>query len=139
MPPPAKNRGVWPVWAKNVSKISEKTKIKPTTKIKVNATTENKNDNAKHLLCFDQMLFFSAPLTTRAPPTTGSPPSRPAGCPPDPNQKPVSQTLILGGAEMIMGFASRYAWLGDLDKWAASRLQVGYKYSKWFTGLTLVT
>ena len=27
-------------------------------------------------------------------------------------------------AEMILGFASRYACLGDLDKWAASRLQV---------------
>ena len=41
--------------------------------------------------------------------------------------------------EMILGIASRYACLEDLDKWAASRLQVGYKYSKWFTGLTLVT
>ena len=41
--------------------------------------------------------------------------------------------------EMILAFASRYACLGDLDKWAAIRLQVGCKYSKWFTGLTLVT
>jgi len=30
-------------------------------------------------------------------------------------------------AEMILGFASRYAYLGDLDKWAASRLQVACK------------
>ena len=37
--------------------------------------------------------------------------------------------------EMILGFARRYACLGDLDKWAASRLQVACKY----TGLTLVT
>ena len=29
--------------------------------------------------------------------------------------------------EMILGFASRYACLGDLDKWAASRLQVACK------------
>ena len=26
--------------------------------------------------------------------------------------------------EMILGFVSRYACVGDLDKWAASRLQV---------------
>ena len=32
-----------------------------------------------------------------------------------------------GRAEMILGFASRYACLGDLDKWAASRLQVACK------------
>ena len=31
------------------------------------------------------------------------------------------------GTEMILGFASRYACLGDLDKWAASRLQVACK------------
>ena len=30
-------------------------------------------------------------------------------------------------AEMILGFASRNACLGDLDKWAASRLQVACK------------
>ena len=30
--------------------------------------------------------------------------------------------------EMILGFAGRYACLGDLDKWAASRLQVACKY-----------
>ena len=29
--------------------------------------------------------------------------------------------------EMILRFASRYACLGDLDKWAASRLQVACK------------
>ena len=29
--------------------------------------------------------------------------------------------------EMILGFASRYACLGDEDKWAASRLQVARK------------
>ena len=29
--------------------------------------------------------------------------------------------------EMILGFASRYACLGDLDMWAASRLQVACK------------
>ena len=29
--------------------------------------------------------------------------------------------------EMILGFARRYACLGDLDKWAASRLQVACK------------
>ena len=29
--------------------------------------------------------------------------------------------------EMILGFASRYACLGDLHKWAASRLQVACK------------
>ena len=32
-----------------------------------------------------------------------------------------------GPAEMILEFASRYACLGDLDKWAASRLQVACK------------
>ena len=31
------------------------------------------------------------------------------------------------GTEMILGFASGYACLGDLDKWAASRLQVACK------------
>ena len=30
-------------------------------------------------------------------------------------------------SEMSLGFASRYACLGDLDKWAASRLQVACK------------
>ena len=29
--------------------------------------------------------------------------------------------------EMILGFAGRYACLGDLDKWAASKLQVACK------------
>ena len=29
--------------------------------------------------------------------------------------------------EMILGFATRYACLEDLDKWAASRLQVACK------------
>ena len=31
------------------------------------------------------------------------------------------------GTEIILGFASRYACLGDLNKWAASRLQVACK------------
>ena len=31
------------------------------------------------------------------------------------------------GTKMILGFAGRYACLGDLDKWAASRLQVACK------------
>ena len=35
--------------------------------------------------------------------------------------------LVPAGTEMILGFASRYACLGDLDKWAASRLQVACK------------
>ena len=34
---------------------------------------------------------------------------------------------LVRNAEMILGFASRYACLGDLDKWAASRLQVACK------------
>ena len=35
--------------------------------------------------------------------------------------------IINGTTEMLLGFASRYACLGDLDKWAASRLQVACK------------
>ena len=34
---------------------------------------------------------------------------------------------VAQGTEMILGFASRYTFLGDLDKWAASRLQVACK------------
>ena len=37
-------------------------------------------------------------------------------------------TLAPGDStEMILGLASGYACLGDLDKWAASRLQVACK------------
>ena len=40
----------------------------------------------------------------------------------------VKQPISAGGpSEMILGFASRYACLGDLDKWAAHRLQVACK------------
>ena len=45
--------------------------------------------------------FFSAPLTTQAPPTTVRPDARRHARPdvaPDPNQKPVSQILIMGVA-----------------------------------------
>ena len=35
--------------------------------------------------------------------------------------------VVIPTTEMILGFASRYACLGDLDKWAASRLQVACK------------
>ena len=43
--------------------------------------------------------FFSAPLTTQAPPTTVRPDARRHARPdvaPDPNQKPISQILIMG-------------------------------------------
>ena len=33
----------------------------------------------------------------------------------------------LVATEMILGFASRYACLGDLDKWAASKLRMACK------------
>ena len=47
------------------------------------------------------MIFFSAALTTPAPPTTVRPDARRRARPdvtPDPTQKPISQTLFLGGA-----------------------------------------
>ena len=53
-----------------------------------------------------------------SPPITPNSVSVSANCP------FVAETL---GTEMILGFASRYACLGDLDKWAASRLQVACK------------
>ena len=49
----------------------------------------------------DQMIFFSAPLTTQAPPTTVQPDARRHArrdVAPDPNQKPVSQILIMEAA-----------------------------------------
>ena len=45
----------------------------------------------------------------------------------DQEQAAVKIQAVHRGTEMILGFASRYACLGDLDKWAASRLQVACK------------